>query len=128
MRTVSLRTRLLAALAGVGLLTVLATGWQANRRGEASLRQAVINQLTSIRGERQREIENHFAGVRVDALTLAESRDVTGAMRAFRAAYRELESSVAAWPPERRRRYRADVERYYRTAFAPRLLALEAVS
>src|SRR5205814_6694974 len=76
LKPVSLRTRLLCALLGVGLLALLATGWQADQRAEVSLRRTAINQLTSIRAERKRQIEAYFAGVRRDVLTLAESRDV----------------------------------------------------
>jgi hypothetical protein len=35
-------------LLGVGLLTLLVTAWQADRRAETALRQAAVNQLTSI--------------------------------------------------------------------------------
>ena len=37
MRNLALRTKLLGALLGVGLLTLLVTGWQAYRRAEAAL-------------------------------------------------------------------------------------------
>jgi methyl-accepting chemotaxis protein len=85
-RDLSLRTKLLAALLGVGLVALVATGWQAYLRAEAGLRQASINHLTSIREERRRQIESYFGNVRRDALTLAESRDLTGAMAEFKAA------------------------------------------
>src|SRR6266576_3201217 len=62
LKPVSLRTRLLAALLGVGLLALLATGWQADQGADVSLRRAAINQLTSIRAERKRQIEAYVAG------------------------------------------------------------------
>ena len=95
MRHFSLRTKLLGALLGVGLVALVATGWQAYRRAETALRQAAINHLTSIREERRRQIESYFGNVRRDALTLAESRDLTGAMAEFMAAYRDFEAEVA---------------------------------
>jgi class 3 adenylate cyclase/PAS domain-containing protein len=109
----------------VGLLALLATGWQADQRAETSLRRAAINQLTAIRTERKRQIEAYFAGVRRDSLTLAESRDVTAAMAEFGAAYRNFEAHVAGWPEATRARYRSEVARHYREAFLPRLRALE---
>src|SRR5262249_56199844 len=57
MGNLSLRTKLLGSLLGVGLLTLLVTGWQVDRRAEAALRQAAINQLTAIREERRLEVE-----------------------------------------------------------------------
>ena len=125
MRNLSLRTKLLGALLGVGLLALLVTGWQAYRRAETALRQASINQLTSIREEQKRQIETYFRNVRRDGLTLAESRDITGAMRDFKAAYRELAAEVAQWPEDARTRYRTQVERYYRFEFLRRLQVLE---
>src|SRR6266566_2093940 len=125
LKPVSLRTRLLAALLGVGLLALLATGWQADQGAEVSLRRAAINQLTSIRAERKRQIEAYVAGVRRDAMTLAESRDVIAAMEEFRAAYRGLEAQVAGWPDTTWVRYRSEVARYYREAFVPHLRAFE---
>ena len=109
----------------MGLLALLATGWQAYQRAEASLRRAASNQLTSIREERKRQIEAYFAGVRRDGLTFAESHDVIAAMRALKAAHRALERDVLGWPEATRARYRAQLARHYETAFAPRLRALE---
>jgi PAS domain S-box-containing protein len=57
-------------------------------------------------------------------LTLAESRDITGAMREFKAVYRDLEAEVARWPEDARSRYRTQVERYYRFELLRRLQAL----
>jgi PAS domain S-box-containing protein len=112
-------------LLGVGLLALLATGWQADQRAEVSLRRTAINQLTSIRAERKRQIEAYFAGVRRDVLTLAESRDVIAAMEEFRTAYRSLEAQVAGWPDQMRARYRSEVSRHYREAVVPHLRAFE---
>lgn len=123
-RTVSLRTELLVGLLGVGLLTLLVTAWQVDRRAETALRQAAINQLTSVREERRLQIEAYFAKVRLDAQRLAESRQIAEAMSEFRAAYRALEAEVARQPGETRDRRRAEVERFYRSSFLPRLAGL----
>ena len=125
MRHLALRTKLLSALLGVGLLTLLVTGWQAYRRAEAALQQAAINHLTSIREERRLQIEAYVASVRRDGLRLAESREIIEAMREFKAAHRAFEAEVAQWPQAARDRYRADVEIYYRSSFVSRLRALE---
>jgi PAS domain S-box-containing protein len=127
-KNLSLRTKLLGALLGVGLLTLLATGWQADRRAEAALRQAAVDHLTSIREERRLEIEAYFAGVRRDGLRLAESPGIAAAMREFTVAHRAFEAEVARWPQDTRARSREAVERYYRLTFLPRLRALESES
>jgi len=127
-KNLSVRTKLLGALLGVGLLTLLVTGWQADRRAEAALRQAAINHLTSIREERRLQIEQYFVSVRRDALRLAESREITAAMREFKAAHRAFATEVARWPQAQRDRDRADVERYYASSFIPRLRVLGAGS
>jgi PAS domain S-box-containing protein len=124
-RNLSLRTKLLGALLGVGLVALVATGWQAYRRAETALRQAAINHLTSIREERRRQIESYFGNVRRDALTLAESRDLTGAMAEFMAAYRDFEAEVARESEDARAAYRTRVERYYRFDLLRRLQTLE---
>ena len=116
----------MGALLGVGLLALLVTGWQAYQRAEASLRRASANHLTSIRGERKRQIEAYFAGVRRDGLAFAESHDITAAMRELKAAHRDFEAEVMAWPGGTRDRYRRELERYYEAAFAPQLRALES--
>ncbi len=128
MKHLSLRTKLLGAFMSVGLLALLATGWQAYQRAETALRQVSINRLTSIREERRRQIETYFRNVRRDALALAESRDTTTAMRQFSAAYRALELEAARWSEDTRARYRTPVDRYYQSAFIPRLRALETES
>jgi len=110
----------------VGLLALLVTGWQASERAETSLRRAAINQLTSIRNERKRQIEAYFADVRRDGLTLAESEAVTSAMRELKAAHRDFDAEVSGWSEEKRARYREELVRYYQDVFAPRLLGLEA--
>ena len=121
MRSISLRTKLLGALLVVGLLALVVTGWQASRRAEASLRQAAMNHLTSIREDRRQQIEAYFSDVRRDALALAESRDVIAAMPAFTAARHRFAADVARWPAATRDRVRAQVEDYYRHWFVTRV-------
>lgn len=124
MRHLSLQMKLLGALLGVGLLTLLVTAWQADTRADAALRQAVTDHLTSIREERRIEIEAYFARVQRDALRLAESRTLRDAMPELKAAYRAFEREVSRWPEDERTRARSAVEHYYRSSFAPRLRAL----
>src|SRR5262249_14479598 len=93
---------------------------------EAALQRAAINQLTSIREERRLEIEQYFDSVRRDALRLAESREISTAMRELNAAHRVFEAAVARWPEGQRGRYGAELEGYYRSSFAPRVRGLEA--
>src|SRR5262245_15195814 len=126
MGNLSLRTKLLGSLLDVGLLTLLVTGWQADRQSEAGLRQAAIHQLTAIREERRLEIERYVATVRRDALRRAESREIATAMQEFKTAHRVFEAEVARWPQAQRDRLRGDVEDYYRSSFVPRVRALEA--
>jgi PAS domain S-box-containing protein len=121
----SLRSKLLAALLGVGLLALLVTGWQADRRAETALREGSINHLTSIRDERKRQIETYFHNVRRDGLAFAASRDIRAAIEEFKTAHRDFELDVARRPEGTRARYRSEVEEYYRRSFVPRLRALE---
>jgi PAS domain S-box-containing protein len=125
MRLVSLRNKLLAALLGVGLLTLVATGVQAYRRAEAALQETVTGQLTSVREERRRQIELYFADLRRGALRLAESRDITMAMGEFRTAYRDLQAETVRRPADERARARTLLERYYRFDFRRRLQAMD---
>jgi PAS domain S-box-containing protein len=124
-RLLSLRNKLLAALLGVGLLTLVATGVQAYRRAEAALHEASTSQLTSVREERRRQIEVYFAERRRDALSLAESRDITTAMGAFAIAFQDLQAAMARRPEAERARSRGLLERYYRFDFLRRLDAVD---
>ena len=76
MRKLSLRNRLLASLLGVGLLTLLVAGLQADRRAQAALRTAAIHHLTSIREERRLQIEAYLAGIRRDGMNRGDGHRV----------------------------------------------------
>ena len=128
MRKLSLRNRLLASLLGVGLLTLLVAGLQADRRAQAALRTAAIHHLTSIREERRLQIEAYLVGIRRDGMNLAESRAVIAAMRDFKAAFRAFTAEIARSPREVRDRYRTDIELYYRSSFLPRVRTLQSES
>jgi PAS domain S-box-containing protein len=124
LRRISLRTKILGALLGVGLLTLLVTGWQSYRRAESALRNAAMQQLTSVREERRLHIEAYFADVRRDARRLAELPAIATALMEFKAAYRAFETELVRRPQPYRMRQRAQVERYYEEAFWPRLQRL----
>src|SRR5213083_64077 len=128
MRKFSLRNRLLASLLGVGLLTLLVAGLQADRRAQAALRTAAIHHLTSIREERRLQIEAYLVGIRRDGMNLAESRAGIAAMRDFKAAFRAFTAEIARSPREVRDRYRTDIELYYRSSFLPRVRTLQSES
>ena len=128
MRKFSLRNRLLASLLGVGLLTLLVAGLQADRRAQAALRTAAIHHLTSIREERRLQIEAYLVGIRRDGMNLAESRAVIAAMRDFKAAFRAFTAEIARSPREVRDGYRTDIELYYRSSFLPRVRTLQSES
>ena len=108
MRSLALRTKLLGALLGVGLLTLLVTGWQAYRRAERRCnRRRLTTSRRSARSVGSRSA--YFASVRQDGLRLAESHEIIEAMREFKAAYRAFEAEVAQSPQDARDRSRADV-------------------
>ena len=105
LRNLSLRTKLVLALLAVGVLAVAVTGGESYRRARRALEADAVNQLTAVREERRRAVEAHFARLRLETTTLAETSLVGEAMRRFAAAWDDLErqaqrvpsAQIAAW-------------------------------
>ena len=126
LRDLSLRTKLVLALLTVGVAAVAITGVEGYRRARTALEADAINRLTVVREERRRAVEAHFARLRLETSTLAETRLVGEAMRKFAAAWEDLERQAHRVPPAQLAAWRARVAAHNRAfveAHLPDLVA-----
>lgn len=86
----SLRTKLLVVLLQLGIAGVAVTGTISYVSHLRSLKQSVINQLTSIRRSKAYQLESYYRTIHRHVQSLSEDWMFIGAMREFRAAYEKL--------------------------------------
>lgn len=126
LRNLSLRVKLVLALLGVGLLAVAITGVESYRRARSALEAAALSHLTSIREERTRAVETHFARLRRETTTLAETQLIVEAMHRFAAAWDDLERQAKRLSPVQIETFRGRVTAYQRAQQGPSLPDREA--
>jgi class 3 adenylate cyclase len=111
----SIQSKLVLMLLMVSLLAFGVIGYEGYRSGRAALQKAVYNQLTSVRETKTHEVQEQLGVLRDLTLTLAEAQSYVGAMRDFRAAFRELDEATIT--PE----MDAGLDEFYRRKFLPLL-------
>jgi len=89
-RNWSLRYKLLVVLLQLGITTFAVTGAISYVRHLHSLKQNVINQLTSLRRAKAYQIESYYRTLHNHVLTLSDDRMFMDAMREFLVAYNKL--------------------------------------
>jgi len=118
-----LAARLFAILVLLGAVAVLVTGVLGYVRARDALEKAVIDQLTSARQTKARQVEAYFETIHAELRLLATSKMVVDATREFRTAVADLDRE--ATPPELHQK----VSEWYAGQFIPemtRLLGSEA--
>lgn len=85
-----LRYKLLVVLLQLGIVTFAVTGAISYIRHLRSLKQNVVNQLTSIRRAKAYQIESYYRTIHNHVLTLADDWMFIDAMKEFDAAYKRL--------------------------------------
>jgi class 3 adenylate cyclase len=111
----SIKSKLLVMMLGVSAASIAVVAWLGYRSGEASLRQAAFNHLTSLRASKADQIESYFRALRGQVGTLGEDHTVGAAALRFREAFRGLRTAEVP------RAWDARLERFYRDEFLPRL-------
>ena len=115
----SLRYKLLLVLLQLGIMTFAVTGTISYVRHLHSLKQNVINQLTSIRRSKAYQLESYYRTIHRHVQTLSSDSMFVEAMKEFDAAYKRLDAIPV--PEELRKAVVED----YRSRIYPRLQALK---
>jgi class 3 adenylate cyclase len=113
----SIKSKLLAMLLAVSAVSIAVVASWGYYSSYTTLRDAVFNQLTSVRASRARQIEAYFENLREETEVIGLSTMVSTAMRDFIGAYGELET-VAVDPS-----WDVQLKDFYTDEFLPRLAA-----
>lgn len=89
-RNWGLRYKLLAVLLQLGIITFAVTGAIAYVKHLRSLKQNVVNHLTSLRRAKAYQIESYYRTIHNHVLTLSVDQMFVDAMEEFRGAYKKL--------------------------------------
>jgi class 3 adenylate cyclase len=114
-----LRYKLLFIFLLLGLTTSAVSGSIAYFKHRHSLKQNVLNHLTTLRRSKASQIEYYYQTIHHHVLTLSEDRMFIDAMREFRAAYQTLNEKPVT--DEQRKAVVED----YRSQFYPQVQALK---
>ena len=115
----SLRYKLLLVLLQLGITSFAVTGAIAYVKHLHSLKQNVINHLTSVRRAKAYQIESYYHTIHNHVLTLSEDWMFIDAMKEFRAAYKALDAVPVS------REARKAVLEDYRSRVYPQMQALK---
>jgi PAS domain S-box-containing protein len=115
MKNANLRTKLFLMVLAV-VVPAMAVVWAlAYFGGKATVTQATMDHLTSVRASKASQIEKYFADIRNHALVFAEDRTVIDAMRKFEAAHHALAGDEVSDDQAE------SILSYYETVFVPAL-------
>ncbi len=100
---------------GVSAVSIGVVAWLGYRSGEASLREAAFNHLTSLRASKADQIESYFRALRNQVGTLGEDHTLRAAALRLREGFRALRTAElpSVWD--------ARLEGFYRDEFLPHL-------
>jgi class 3 adenylate cyclase len=118
-RNWSLRYKLLVVLLQLGIAAFAVTGAIAYIKHLHSLKQNVVNQLTSIRRAKAYQIESYYRTIHNHVLTLSQDWMFIDAMREFDAAYKSLNAVPVS------EELRKAVVEDYRSRVYPQMQALK---
>jgi len=118
-RNWSLRYKLLVVLLQLGIAAFAVTGAIAYTKHLHSLKQNVVNQLTSIRRAKAYQVESYYRTIHNHVLTLSVDQMFIDAMKEFHAAYKELNAVPVS------RELRNAVMEDYRDRVYPQMQALK---
>lgn len=119
---VSIQSKLLVMLLGVSLLAVAVIGYVGFVNGRDSLRQAAVEQLTTVRELKSAAIETAFQNIQSSVRMDSRTADSVEASKAFDSAFASLSKQPA--DPNRD----SALESYYEEKFIPELEGRSGVS
>ena len=113
-----IRRKLMLVLLGLGAMTVLVTGYVADKSSEQSLIKAVENQLNGLRRAKAGQIEDYFHTLESQVVGMSDDRGMVEATREFRDAFNKLDRTPVTAPEK------AAVDAFYRDQFLPKLQSM----
>ena len=114
----TVKSKLMLALLGVSLGSILVVGYISLERGRTILKESIFNQLTSIRTSKAHQFELFFENLRNQVEVFCQDKMFVAAMVEFRAAYDEIEQLESDKIPEG---WDQKIAAYYTDEFFPRL-------
>lgn len=117
LRRLSIKSQLLILLLAAGIGGILLVAVVAYDSGRQQMKQAVFNQLVSVRGAKANRIQGYLGRVQAHAETLGEDDMILHAMKEFASAYQQLAAQEIT--PE----MLAGLKSFYGQEFLPRLAA-----
>ena len=120
LKNVTIKIRLMLALTGIGMLSVIIIGWQGYQTSREALTGSSYAQLTSIREMKKYQVERYFQLIRKQVQTFSEDRMIVDAMREFKGAFHNLPEELATEEAELKQQ-RDNVRRYYQGEYLSRL-------
>ncbi len=108
MRTLSIRSKLLAMMLLSGILCLAVGGLVADRGGGAALQAAITDHLTSLRENKRAQIEDYLNTALRSARLLSQTPTALRAMTEFSAAFQRMDSIEEKPSPELIAFYRND--------------------
>lgn len=116
LRRLSLRNQLILATIVACSIPLVVVSYFGVSNSKKSLETQVFNQLESIREVKKNQIEDYFAQIKHQVLTVAENENTVDAMRQFRASFDALPFEHA--PSEQvLKTYKANAESFYESEF-----------
>ena len=114
----NIRTKLMTALLGIGVLATAITASIAYFNAYNALELAEENKLTLVKEDRASQIEDYFKNIRSQVLTFSESRTVIEGMKLFKRTFHSVRPDSRLIPT-----YESSNEKYYSGEFLPKLTA-----
>lgn len=113
----SIRSKFLLMLLSITVFSMCIVGYQGYHLGHTSIDKAIKQQLTVLRVNRARNIEDYFKEKRGQVRTLADSPMIIEALKEFISGYTLLENYQAKLSEEQTEK----LKEYYTTEFIPKL-------
>ena len=118
LKRLSIKTKILAVVLLIGIVSMGVTGLQGFWQGREALEQTVFHNLTAIRETKARQIEGYFDHIRNQVVTLSENRMIVEAMRELKTTFHDTDRGLG---DDDVSTFQKHVEAYYQDEFLTRL-------
>ena len=121
-KNMRIRTKLLTALLGTGLIAIGIIGWQGYTSAQQGVEEEVTNKLLAVHANKVDAVEDYFYElVEMQLVTTSQERQTVRAMREFREAFDDLSEETTEAEEATEATDEAALRSYYASEFAPRL-------
>ena len=116
-RDLSIRTKLLLTLLGIGVASIGVIGWVGYSSAKRSLEEEAFGKLAGVQSNKANAVEDYVREIRDQVVTTSENDQTVQAMQDFRSAFRVLDERNAVPMGDETEA----VQSYYEDEFVPRL-------